>query len=148
MTLRILTFALLLGLGFASCKNDSAATTETPAATESGMEGMTPAPAAGASSAAVSNPNPAHGEPGHRCDIPVGASLDTPPAEGYTPPSGSATPIQAAPQTGTSPVFNNQPSAPKPAAPASASGVKNPNPPHGEPGHRCDIPVGASLDGQ
>lgn len=147
MTLRILTFALLLGLGFASCKNDSAATTETPAATESGMEGMTPAPAGGASSA-VSNPNPPHGEPGHRCDIPVGASLDMPPAEGYTPPSGSATPIQAAPQTGTSPVFNNQPSAPKPATPAAASGVKNPNPPHGEPGHRCDIPVGASLDGQ
>lgn len=144
MTLRILTFALLLGLGFASCKNDSAATTETPAATESGMEGLTPAPAGGAASA-VSNPNPPHGEPGHRCDIPVGASLDTPPMEGYTPPSGSATPIQAAPQTGTSPVFNNQPSAQQPA---SSTAVKNPNPPHGEPGHRCDIPVGASLDGQ
>src|SRR5690606_21418634 len=28
----------------------------------------------------------------------------------------------------------------------NASGVKL-NPPHGEPGHRCEIPVGAPLDG-
>lgn len=27
---------------------------------------------------AVSDPNPEHGQPGHRCDIPVGASLSTP----------------------------------------------------------------------
>jgi hypothetical protein len=148
MTLRILTFALLLGLGFASCKNDSAATSDTPAATESGMEGIAPQP--GATTGAVSNPNPPHGEPGHRCDIPVGASLDTPLSEGYTPPSNAnaPAPVQANPQGTSSPVFNTQQSAPQPVVPAATTGVKNPNPPHGEPGHRCDIPVGASLDGQ
>lgn len=144
MTLRILTFALLLGLGLASCKNDSAASTETPAATEMGTEGLAP------QTGEVSNPNPPHGEPGHRCDIPVGASLDTPLSEGYTPPSGAnaPTPIQANPQGASSPVFTTPQSSPQPVAPAATSAVKNPNPPHGEPGHRCDIPVGASLDGQ
>ncbi|MBK7407324.1 MAG: hypothetical protein IPL49_18485 [Saprospirales bacterium] len=131
MTLRMLTFIFLVGLSFASCKNDAAATSETP---ETSTQGITPqaletpqAPAA----TTVSNPNPPHGQPNHRCDIPVGASLDTPPQ-----PTGSS----------TSPVFQNQaPPANAQQAPA-ATNVSNPNPPHGQPNHRCDIPVGASLD--
>ena len=137
MTLRILTFALLVGLSFVSCKNDTAATTDTQETTTEGVLPQAPenpqasemqqAPAA----TNVSNPNPPHGQPNHRCDIPVGASLDTPPQ-----PTGSS----------TSPVFQNQaPPANTPQAPA-ATNVSNPNPPHGQPNHRCDIPVGASLD--
>lgn len=76
--------------------------------------------------------NPPHGEPGHRCDIAVGAPLNSP--AGKTPP--------AQPQ----PVPNVQPQAPQGSAtitPAvTAPGM---NPPHGEPGHRCDIAVGAPL---
>ncbi len=31
--------------------------------------------------------NPPHGQPGHRCDIAVGAPLDSPPGTGKTPPA-------------------------------------------------------------
>lgn len=68
--------------------------------------------------------NPAHGQPGHRCDIAVGAPLDSKPAQ----------------------VTTQQPttvSTPQPVAQATAPGM---NPPHGQPGHRCDIAVGAPLD--
>lgn len=68
-----------------------------------------PAPATGASL------NPAHGQPGHRCDIAVGAPLPS-----STPPVAAA-------------------SAPVPAT------TRRLNPKHGEPGHRCDISVGAPL---
>ncbi len=66
--------------------------------------------------------NPAHGQPGHRCDIPVGAPLNT--------ASGSSN---------TTPVLNKANSVP---ASISGNGI---NPPHGQPGHRCDIKVGDPL---
>ena len=72
--------------------------------------------------------NPPHGEPGHRCEIPVGAPLD-----------GSASNADGA---------NVQPvdiSTQIPAPDASGSMSGKPNPPHGEPGHRCDIQVGDPL---
>ncbi len=81
--------------------------------------------------------NPAHGEPGHRCEIPVGAPLDgsgaapttvtMPPASAVTMPPG-ASPV-ASPVT----------------TPVSGSGKLNPA--HGEPGHDCAVPVGSPLPG-
>jgi len=65
--------------------------------------------------------NPAHGQPGHRCDLAVGAPL--------TDASATQTPA-AIPQ--------NIQGVPAPA------GLKT-NPPHGQPGHRCDLQVGAPL---
>lgn len=65
--------------------------------------------------------NPPHGQPNHRCDIPVGAPLSSPPAN----------------PVATQPVANTTASTAK-----TAPGM---NPPHGEPGHRCDISVGAPL---
>lgn len=70
--------------------------------------------------------NPEHGKPGHRCDIAVGAPLN----------SVATTPAASATST-TIPV--NTPAAIKPSI-----GVKL-NPEHGKPGHRCDIAVGAPL---
>lgn len=67
--------------------------------------------------------NPAHGEPGHRCDIPVGAPLNSPP----NPSTAPQVPIQ------------NQPST---TAPTGSGKI---NPPHGQPGHDCAVPVGAPL---
>lgn len=67
--------------------------------------------------------NPPHGEPGHRCDIEVGAPLNSPAAATTTPPAAQA-----------------QPAAAKPAA--SSGRV---NPPHGQPGHDCAVAVGAAL---
>lgn len=60
--------------------------------------------------------NPAHGQPGHRCDIAVGA------------------PLNSSPTNSTVPTTTNT---------AVASGK---NPAHGQPGHRCDIAVGADLN--
>ncbi len=67
--------------------------------------------------------NPAHGQPGHRCEIPVGAPLN-----------GSG-------KTNSAPVQTEMNKAKTPA-PTSGSGI---NPAHGQPGHRCDIKVGDPL---
>ena len=80
--------------------------------------------------------NPPHGQPGHRCDIPVGAPLNSKPAAQPAAPQQQVTqqqividPQQAQQHTGTTePGFSGKP-----------------NPPHGQPGHRCDIAVGATL---
>lgn len=63
--------------------------------------------------------NPAHGEDGHRCDLPVGAPLEN---------AGAS----ARPKMTTSPV-------------RLKSATPKINPPHGEPGHDCSKPVGAEL---
>lgn len=63
--------------------------------------------------------NPAHGQPGHRCDIKVGAPLDS-------SPSKSSDNTQS-----FSPMIN--------------SGNVKLNPAHGQPGHRCDVKVGDPL---
>lgn len=81
--------------------------------------------------------NPAHGQPGHRCDIAVGAPL---PATTGTLPvlnNPSATPIQNATAI-TPPVTQPQPA-------VATTVAKGMNPAHGQPGHRCDIPVGQPL---
>lgn len=75
----------------------------------------------------VAGLNPAHGEPGHRCDISVGAPLNSP-----------ATSLNAQP---AAPV-----SIPAPVTNAKANGSARVNPPHGEPGHDCSIAVGAPLN--
>ena len=79
--------------------------------------------------------NPAHGQPGHRCDIAVGAPLP-------------ATAQAANPTSGTLNTAANQPAAltaNNSSANAPANGL---NPAHGQPGHRCDIAVGAPLNSQ
>ena len=67
--------------------------------------------------------NPAHGQPGHRCDISVGAPLNSKPT--------------------TTPAVQQQPVAVTQNKTVTAPGM---NPPHGEPGHRCEIAVGAPLN--
>ena len=104
-----------------SGKKGDATTTTEPAETipQTGSPNQAVTPPAG--NVAL---NPAHGQPNHRCDIEVGAPLDSPPK-----------PNLSAPQ----PTFN--PSAisqPQSVAPGT-------NPPHGQPGHDCGIPVGAPL---
>ncbi|WP_312074810.1 hypothetical protein [Chryseobacterium sp.] len=91
--------------------------------------------------------NPAHGQPGHRCDIPVGQPLNSKPAQ----------PQQAGTQTqnvtvNSGQAINIDPNSVSPGkimidnngkAVKTAPGM---NPPHGQPGHRCDIPVGQPLN--
>jgi hypothetical protein len=83
--------------------------------------------------------NPAHGQPGHRCDIAVGAPLNSPVATAKnTPPTQQITSQQS--QSVTT----------NPANTATSPVVTTPtpegmNPPHGQTNHRCDIAVGAPL---
>lgn len=84
--------------------------------------------------------NPAHGQPGHRCDISVGAPLDSKPNQAIQPTLQPS--INTAPQKVVTPSASpiNIPSA---SPVATAPGM---NPQHGQPGHRCDIAVGAPLN--
>jgi hypothetical protein len=83
--------------------------------------------------------NPEHGQPGHRCDLAVGAPLNGSPA----PNKEISTQLNTA---------QPQPSAtiqPQPATPAAAGnetlGSKKLNPEHGQPGHDCAVQVGSPL---
>lgn len=84
--------------------------------------------------------NPPHGEKGHRCDIAVGAPLNSKPAA--TVPATT---------TATSGEVNKKFTVeqPLPALLSTSSANKETpegmNPPHGQEGHRCDIAVGAAL---
>ena len=79
--------------------------------------------------------NPQHGQPGHRCDIAVGAPLNTP-----------ATSIQPNVSATTAPVTTATNIDTKKVVPEVNSSSTALNPKHGEPGHRCDIAVGAPLN--
>lgn len=83
--------------------------------------------------------NPAHGLPGHRCDIAVGASLSSPVAASkpqvQSVTSNTTTP--SAPVSVQSPIKT-------PSLLNSGGGGKL-NPPHGQPGHDCAVEVGKPL---
>lgn len=82
--------------------------------------------------------NPPHGEPHHRCDIEVGAPLNSP------APVQNPAPVAMPKQAPVNNNFNTNPITP--SASAQNNGVKPAlNPPHGEPHHRCDLEVGAPL---
>lgn len=88
--------------------------------------------------------NPAHGEPFHRCDIAVGAPIDSAPAPTPAPQVAPSTMSQN--NTG----FNTNPISPSASvAPAQASQPTGPkpalNPAHGQPWHKCELQVGAPL---
>ena len=77
--------------------------------------------------------NPAHGQPSHRCDIPVGAPLNSPPAATTSKPV-----VQQQSQSAPTTAVTTTPAATTP----TPEGM---NPPHGQTNHRCDITVGAPL---
>jgi hypothetical protein len=97
--------------------------------------------------------NPPHGEPYHRCDIPVGAPLNSPPANPARQTTTAAPRTQnSAPATAnnpTAPTIENamrmNPSQSRSTTPANSGTKPRLNPAHGQPWHRCDIPVGSPL---
>lgn len=114
-----------------------------------------PAPAQGQASGAI---NPPHGQPGHRCDIAVGAPLNSAaPAK----PAATNAPVKISPDgqvsgdasnvkiTRTDNTTNTTTTTVMPSnTSVNSAGGATPagmNPPHGQPGHRCDIAVGAPL---
>jgi hypothetical protein len=96
--------------------------------------------------------NPPHGQPGHRCEIPVGSPLDAPAATPAAPKvnNSQAQPQSASPSANQAAPIDSWAPTKKNAArlnntPVSSSTGQRLNPPHGQPGHRCDIPVGSPL---
>ncbi|WP_082377054.1 hypothetical protein [Chryseobacterium indologenes] len=93
--------------------------------------------------AAAPGMNPPHGQPGHRCDIPVGQPLNSSPAP--TPAANNA----VVNSNNTINIDPNSLSPGKVMIDNNGKQVKTApgmNPPHGQPGHRCDIPVGQPLN--
>ena len=150
----LLSLLLVSSLLLTSCKKEvetknSASPTNVVPFTEVGkqLQTQTPVqqnPVVGTTNSNVTNAastgmNPAHGQPGHRCDIAVGEPLN------------SAVPTNinkvAAPQMITQqsqPVSANT-STDTPAAVAVTPTAEGMNPPHGQTNHRCDRAVGAPL---
>jgi hypothetical protein len=96
--------------------------------------------------------NPPHGQPGHRCEIPVGSPLNSS-SVNAGPKINASTSSPATPSAirnnPTAPTIQNanrlksqqsQGNSPPPTGTKPAN-----NPPHGQPWHRCDIPVGNPL---
>ncbi|MBL0883252.1 MAG: hypothetical protein IBJ16_07915 [Chitinophagaceae bacterium] len=77
--------------------------------------------------------NPAHGLPGHRCDIAVGAPLNSAPNTSKAP---SSIQMNSTPAPQNAPMMQSAP---------SAGGKILINPPHGQPGHDCSVEVGKPL---
>jgi len=111
-------------------------------------------PAPASSGKAAAGPlNPAHGEPGHKCEIAVGAPLSSAPAATSSAPGTTNPVLPAAGQAPTTQRIEMPSPAPASspttisAAPSSAPVKTAPgmNPPHGEPGHDCAVAVGAPL---
>ncbi|MBC3539077.1 hypothetical protein ACFSC6_07440 [Rufibacter sediminis] len=136
--------SLCCGMGCSKSKDETAA--GTTAGQNTTLPGTTsassPAPAVTTQPATTTTTpavtaglNPAHGQPGHRCDIQVGAPLNSPP--GVTANSGAASTPAARP-AGLPPA----PVLPVGPPVVTAQGM---NPPHGQPGHDCSIAVGAPL---
>lgn len=132
----------------ASADTAAAMATGAAAAPSAGAAASSAAPVAATSAGAV---NPPHGQPGHSCAIPVGAPMSSLPAGGATGAAATTTPItiepSTQPQTTAPQVTIPQSTAPQSTSPqgsAPASGVRL-NPPHGQPGHSCDVEVGTPL---
>jgi hypothetical protein len=92
--------------------------------------------------------NPPHGQPGHRCDIAVGAPLNSKPAPPAQTTVQQTQPV--APATAAKPVTAAQQalaqSTQAPSGTLLPAAPKGKNPAHGQPGHKCELPVGADLD--
>ncbi|MEZ7504085.1 hypothetical protein [Flavobacterium sp. Arc2] len=124
-----------------SCKNDDTAAVKANAVNEipfwqqKGQSTQSSGTQNGTSGMATSTPagiNPPHGELNHRCDIAVGAPLNTATSAGAS--------VQPASLQSTQTVSSSQ------ALTTKTVTAKGMNPPHGQTNHRCDIAVGAPLN--
>lgn len=127
--------------------------TDTPGETPVQHAPQTVQPAATTSTPAAANRtasgvNPPHGQPGHRCDIAVGAPLSSPLPNAGNQPIKTSTITSNGQVTPGAPVkvttTNNNPATPTLLQPQQDTPAGM-NPPHGQPGHRCEIAVGAPL---
>jgi hypothetical protein len=143
----LLTTIIVTSLVFTSCKKELEPQESTPtselvklglAKDTAKTQSVVQMPATNPNTVLSSNAglNPAHGQPGHRCDIAVGAPLNSAPTQ-QAQTTQTVQQVQA--NTKQQQVVTTT------VAPPVKVG-KGMNPSHGQPGHRCDIPVGAPLN--
>lgn len=150
---KLTIIALVAAFSFVSCKdsnkesNASTTDTSTPVATPQSQNEHDHDHAGhnhGANEVAQGM-NPPHGEPGHRCDIPVGAPLNSEP----TQPGGNTAPASSSGQgflgSGDAQTTPSQTTGGQSQFTTAPGMQGKPNPAHGQPGHRCDIQVGDPL---
>jgi hypothetical protein len=91
--------------------------------------------------------NPAHGQPGHRCDIAVGAPLNSPPGKAPNPVTTQKPPQPITTSTTITPEMMSKTNSAPAAVPSTIAAPTAPgmNPPHGQEGHVCSVAVGAPL---
>jgi hypothetical protein len=125
-------------LGLLACNSNKQQPAQEFKPTPTGLQGIQkPAASNSAPTTSQANSNsgalnPAHGQPGHSCAIPVGAPLNSAPAQTSTTQQVVTTqPTTKVTQQSPTPSVNEK-------------GQKL-NPAHGMPGHSCEIPVGAPL---
>ncbi len=118
-------------------KSDTSATISSVPATATSKE-----PTVVNASATPPELNPPHGQPFHRCDIAVGSPLN---AAAPAKPTATAIRTGAAPTLENAARLNNSQANTPTVANANATPPKL-NPPHGQPFHRCEIPVGSPLN--
>jgi|AntDeeMinimDraft_5_1070356.scaffolds.fasta_scaffold16559_2 hypothetical protein len=147
-----LSLVLALSVVLVSCKKEAEVTntnsTRTPVVpfTEVGNQMKLQQQTTVANTTSTNTPikspglNPAHGQPGHLCELPVGAPLNS-------APTPSKTAISTVTPTATTTVTNNaSPTVTNlPVANPTTPTPEGMNPPHGQTNHRCDIAVGAPL---
>ncbi|MEO6176542.1 MAG: hypothetical protein ABIP27_15440 [Flavobacterium circumlabens] len=148
----IISSLVLSSLVLVSCKKELEPQENTPTSelvklglikdtTKVNTAAAAPAPTANPNTVmnATGGINPAHGQPGHRCDIAVGAPLNSAPTQTQTQTTTTQTAQTMQVNPGKQVVTTTTTAAPVKVA-------KGMNPSHGQPGHRCDIPVGAPLN--
>jgi len=145
----LITSIFVVSLVFTSCKKELEPQESTPASelVKLGLAKDTAKTQSVVQTPVATNPNtvlssnaglnPAHGQPGHRCDIAVGAPLNSAPTQQVQTTAQPVQTVQVNP--GQQNVVTTTTAAPVKVA-------KGMNPSHGQPGHRCDIPVGAPLN--
>ena len=160
----IISITLFTLISCSQAKQDSAQTQQAPALTQNEVQ-STPGNVSQSvkgitgeqSSAAEVMLNPPHGEPNHRCDIPVGAPLNSPPTNNTLGTTNNQIQTMSPKNSNTAPNISNNPTGPtienarqmtssqkRMASPTTGTKPRF-NPPHGKPWHRCEIAVGSPL---
>ncbi len=122
-------------VALSACNSNKQEPAQTYAPTPKGLEGIkssagNTAPTSNQTNTNSGALNPEHGQPGHRCEIAVGAPLSSAPSK----------------TTSTQQVTTNQPASESPSStPVTTEKGQKLNPAHGMPGHNCAIAVGAPL---
>lgn len=138
-------FSLLLSISLLSCKEDLQpqetskairAEQNTSSTVSNPTQTTNSTPSNNGKNQATGPLNPAHGQPGHRCDIAVGAPLNSNQTTTANQNIGQAQNNVNTQNTQVTPQMTT----------TVAKTTKGMNPPHGQPGHRCDIAVGQPLN--